>query len=85
MKLAEAVKAMKKPFGPKTATELDAALGNWHDARTPKSRVNSLGRYMPRVKRHLASQVSIEIGHNGKVSTYLIEAAKSEAVNALAT
>lgn len=76
LKLAEAIKKMNKPFGPCTATELNAVLGDWHGTKKkPKSCVNSLGRYMPRVKRHLAPEITIEIGNNGKVSTYHISEA----------
>lgn len=73
LNLAEAIKAMKRPCGPMTATELHTRLGDWHHTeKTDKSCINSLGRYMPRVKRHLESDIPIEIGTNGKVSTYYI-------------
>ncbi len=72
LKLAEAIKKMpNKPWGPGTATELDAALGNWHENTQAKNRANSLGRYMPRVAKHLGN---IDIGSDGKVSRYTIKA-----------
>ena len=72
LKLAEAIKKMpNKPWGPGTATELDAALGNWHENTQAKNRANSLGRYMPRVAKHLGN---IDIGSDGKVSRYSIRA-----------
>jgi hypothetical protein len=73
LKLAEAIKKMKKPYGPGTATDLNAVLGNWHNTmKKPRSCANSLGRYMPRVKSHLAPEITIEIGSDGKLSTYRI-------------
>jgi hypothetical protein len=81
--LAEAIEAMKKPYGPATATELHARLPNWHKSdKKDRSCINSLGRYMPRVKHHLARKgIEVEIGTNGRVSTYTV----SEATHALAT
>jgi hypothetical protein len=86
LKAAEAIKIVKKPCGPATATELNKLLGNWHGTnKEEKSCVNSLGRYMPRVKNYLAPNIEIVIGTNGKVSTYKISDKISEATHALAT
>jgi hypothetical protein len=78
LKAAEALKAMERPWGPGPAMQLNDVLGNWdgeQGKKTPKSRANSLGRYMAQIKPHLAAHnIKLEIGHNGKTSLYTLSA-----------
>ncbi len=77
LKAAEAIQKLSKPWGPGSATMLNAALGNWdgNAGKVPdKSRINSLGRYLAKIVPHLKKQdVKLEI-KDGKTSQYTISA-----------
>jgi hypothetical protein len=78
LKAAEAIKAMKRPWGPGTATQLNEALHDWDgqsSKKTVRSRANSLGRYMAKLKTQLAPHgIQVQINTDGKTSQYSISA-----------
>jgi hypothetical protein len=65
LKAAEAILKMAKPWGPGSACDLCESLGDWDGEITkknPKSRANTLGRYLKKLQFHLADKgVILEI------------------------
>ena len=66
LKAAEAIFKMDKPWGPGSASELCDALGDWDGEagkKSPKSRANTLGRYLKKIQPFLKEKdVILEIG-----------------------
>jgi hypothetical protein len=66
LKATEAIFKMDKPWGPGSASELCEAIGDWDgDAakKSPKSRANTLGRYLKKIQPFLEDkEIILEIG-----------------------
>lgn len=82
LKAAEAILNMDKPWGPGSATELCAALGDWDGEagkKELKSRANTLGRYLKKIQPFLKEKrVVMEIA-TGRQPYTIYEEKKEEA------
>jgi len=78
LKAAEAILRLPKPWGNGTASQLCEALGDWDGkaaAKPVKNRANTLGRYLAKIRPHLAAQgVILNIHSDGRTSSYAISA-----------
>ena len=84
-RLLNKIVKLPKPWGPGTATDLAAALGEWYGpAVSPLAPACSLGHILPQITRRLAAigtRVEISMDRCQKRTTYTVVAATDPSVS----